>query len=78
MRTTADIVKVEDIFLSAANQKKIAASLEEAAKYDFKAEHYLRRGNYEKAAHYAILAQEYLSIASKIKREDIHLSTLYN
>ena len=73
MRTTTNATKVENIFTSGVYKERIATSLEVASKYDSKATDYLKKGNYKMAAHYAFLAQKYLSIASEAKREDMEL-----
>ena len=68
-----------NVILSAVkNRKIITTNLAEASLYESKAAKHLKKGNYEKAAHCAIMAQEYLRIASEAKREDIKLHALYN
>jgi len=79
MRTIANPTKPEDIILSAAkNRRQIASYLENASQYDDISAVYLKKGNYEKAAECAILAQEYIRLASDVKIEDIRLHATYN
>jgi hypothetical protein len=56
------------------NHKKTASHLLAAATEHFKAANYLKLGNYEKAAESAMLAREYLNLASQAKRDDIQNS----
>jgi hypothetical protein len=53
------------------NQKKVEGNLEAASVHHIKAAESLKNGDYEKAAKNAILAQEYLNLASEARREDI-------
>jgi hypothetical protein len=70
---------IEKIILSAAeNRKQITAYLVKASECDDSSAIYLKKGNYEKAAEYAILAQEYVRLASDVKIEDIKLHAMYN
>jgi len=70
---------IQNVILSAAeNRKIIEVNLAEAAIYDFKSARQLKKGHYEKAAYYAILAQQYIAIASEAKRDDIKLHALHN
>lgn len=79
MRTTFTPANNKNIILSAAeNRKMIATHLKDASKFDDKSVLHLKKGNYEKAASCAILAQEYIRLASDIKIEDIKLHALYN
>jgi len=72
-------IKAEHVTVSAIqNRKIIAANLEDASESDNKAAEYLKAGNYERAAYYAILSQEYIRLASEKKREDMALHALYN
>jgi hypothetical protein len=65
------------ILSTAKNRKIIALNLAEASLYDVKAEKQLKGGNFEQAAYYTILSQEYLRIASEAKVEDIKLHAQY-
>lgn len=77
MKTTS--IGITDLSISAAeNYKIIKINLAEASEYDIKAAKYLKAGNYEMAAYYAILSQEHLCLASEAKREDIKLQAQYN
>jgi hypothetical protein len=79
MRILFTPIKIENILIAAAkNRKVIEENLTEASEYDNKSARYLKKGNYEKAAYYAILSQEHLRIASQAKIEDIKLHALYN
>jgi hypothetical protein len=79
MRILSTPVKMENIGITAVrNRKVIEWNLAEASKYDYKAALHFKEGNNEKAAYYAILAQEHLRIASEAKREDIKLHATYN
>lgn len=77
MRIPINAIKSESIFTSGVYKDRIATSLEVASKYDFQAAQYLEKGNYIMAAHYAVLAQKYLSIASEAKREDMERAVLH-
>lgn len=79
MRKTLTSFYPENVILSAIqNRKKIAAYLAEASVYDSKVAKHLKNGDNEKAAYYAILSQEYISLANEAKRNDIELHALYN
>jgi hypothetical protein len=79
MRTTAIPNYPEDIILTVAeNYRKITEYLKSASEFDDISVIYLKKGNYEKAAECAILAQEYIRLASDIKIEDIKLHAAYN
>jgi len=56
---------------NAENHKKTEDYLLAAEAHHFKAARYLNEGSYEKAAESALLAKEYLGLASEAKREDI-------
>jgi len=56
---------------NAENHKKTEDYLLAAEAHHFKAARYLDEGSYEKAAESALLAKEYLGLASETKREDI-------
>ena len=56
---------------SAENQNKVKGHLEAASVHHFKAANFLKEGNYKKAAENAVLAQEYLNLASEAKREEM-------
>jgi hypothetical protein len=56
---------------STENQNKVKGHLEAASLHHIKAANFLKEGNYEKAAENAVLAREYLNLASEAKREDI-------
>ncbi len=58
------------------NQKKVEGHLEAAAVHHIKAAESLKNGDYKKASQNAILAQDYLDLANKAKREDIEDSDL--
>ena len=53
------------------NHKKTAGYLVTAAAHHFKAAYYLNEGNYDKASQSALLAKEYLGLASEAKREEL-------
>lgn len=79
MRTILNTIKSEDIIVSAAkNRMQIASYLEDASEYDDKSTFFLKKGDYEKAAECAILAQEYIRLASDVKIEDMRLHATYN
>jgi hypothetical protein len=79
MRTITIPINPENIILSAVeNRRQIAVYLKEASKYDDRSDIFLKKGNYEKAAECAILAQEYIRLASDIKINDIKLHAAYN
>ena len=79
MKSSAIPINIENIILSAAeNRKIIIIHLAEASAFDVKAAKQLKAGNYEKAAYYAILSQEHIRIASDAKIEDIKLHSQYN
>ena len=52
---------------SAENENKVAGHLEAASLHHNKAANFLKEGNYEKAAENAVLAQEYLNLASELR-----------
>jgi hypothetical protein len=58
--------------------KTTASHLLAAATHHFKAANYLKQGSYEKAAESAMLAKEYLNMASEAKREDMKQSSSNN
>jgi ATP/maltotriose-dependent transcriptional regulator MalT len=58
---------------SAENQNKVEGHLEAASLHHTKAANFLKEGNYEKAAENAVLAQEYLNLASELRRKKICL-----
>jgi hypothetical protein len=79
MRIISIPINSENVIISATeNRKMIIANLAEASVYDSKTAKHLKEGNYEKAAYCAILAQEYIRLASEAKRNDIKLHALYN
>jgi hypothetical protein len=79
MRTTATPSNPENIVLTAAeNRRQIAEYLKSASEFDDRSVIYLKKGNYEKAAECAIMAQEYVRLASDVKIEDIKLHATYN
>jgi hypothetical protein len=53
-----------------ANENKSEGHFEAASVHHIKAAHFLRDRNYEKAAENAVLAQEYLNLASEARRKD--------
>jgi hypothetical protein len=55
---------------SANNQNKVEGHLEAASLHHIKAANFLKEGNYEKAAENAVLAQQFLNLASEGKRKD--------
>ncbi len=79
MRINTIVTNTKNIILAAAqNRKKIAGLLADASAYDIKSAFHLKKGDYEKAASYAITAQEYIRLANDIKIEDLKLHALYN
>ena len=58
--------------------KTTASHLLAAATHHFKAASYLKQGSYEKASESAMMAQEYLNMASEAKREDLKQSSTNN
>jgi len=61
------IVKMHPSMIS-ENEKKVEEYLEAASIHHFKAAALLNDGEYEKAAHNALLVQKYLDLASEKKR----------
>jgi len=53
-----------------ANESKSEGHLEAASVHHIKATNYLKEGDYKKATENAVLAQEYLNLASEAKRKD--------
>jgi hypothetical protein len=52
---------------SAENANKVEGHLEAASVHHIKAINYLKEGEYAKAAENAVLAQEYLNLASELR-----------
>lgn len=71
MTNTLMPIKAEKSDSSSENHKKTAGHLIAAAAHHFKAASYLNNGDYEKASRHALLAQEYLDLASETRREII-------
>jgi uncharacterized protein Yka (UPF0111/DUF47 family) len=65
-------IKADNTNSQSENHKKTAGHLIAAAAHHFKAANHLNNGNYEKASEHALLAQEYLNLASETKREIIN------
>ena len=79
MRIIINTTKSEDVIASAAkNRRQITSYLKDATEYDDRSTFFLKKGDYEKAAECAILAQEYIRLASDVKVEDIRLHATYN
>jgi hypothetical protein len=85
METSLTINKTETKFMDNTEKQGIienhnvaASHLLAAATHHFKAANYLKLGSYEKAAQSAILAQEYLNLASEAKKDDAKQSTVNN
>ncbi len=79
MRIPATPTNPENIILTAAeNHRQIIEYLKSASEYDDKSAVYLKKGNTEKAAECAVLAEEYIRLAGDVKIEDIKLHATYN